>query len=197
MADQDFDLVKACQDNDEKAFEQLVTKYKMPVFKIIYSVIGQKLGAQEADDIAQEVFIKVYSNIRSFKFKSSFSTWLYRVAYNECINRARNKKDKFISLDSAFNEDESLQLRNVLRDNSPNIENSALLRELQELIRAAINSLPRKFAMALTLVELEDMSYTEAAQIMDISVNKLKVWLFRARAKLKKKLQPLEKIYGN
>src|SRR3989339_189637 len=147
--DQDLLLVKAAQANDDGAFEQLVTRYKTGIFKIIYSVIGQPLGAREADDIAQEVFLKVYSHIGSFKFKSAFSTWLYRIAYNECISHLKRKKNKFISLDSILGEDESLKLQDVLRDKSLGIENAEAVKELQSLIRAAINSLPEKFALVL------------------------------------------------
>ncbi|OGS21954.1 MAG: hypothetical protein A3J83_00845 [Elusimicrobia bacterium RIFOXYA2_FULL_40_6] len=185
LMNEDFALVEAFKKNDQQAFEQLVTKYKSNIFKTIYSVIGNQ---QEADDIAQEVFIKVYFNLGSFKFRSALSTWLYRIAYNETIDYARKHKNRFVSLDKELIEGEITTVGDLLHDPNLGIENQMLVKEVQERVKNAVNSLPKKYDMVLTMIDLNNLSYNETAEIMNISVNKLKVWLFRARKMLMKKI---------
>ncbi|MBU0600745.1 MAG: sigma-70 family RNA polymerase sigma factor [Elusimicrobia bacterium] len=185
LKNEDFRLVEAFKNNDQQAFEQLVSKYKSNVFKTIYSVIGNQ---QEADDIAQEVFLKVYSYLGSFKFQSALSTWLYRITYNETIDYIKKHKNRFVSLDKEINEGEVLTVGDLLHDTGLSVENQMLVKEVQSRVRSTISSLPKKYDMVLTMVDLNNLSYNEAAEIMNISVNKLKVWLFRAHKMLMNKI---------
>ncbi|OGS21932.1 MAG: hypothetical protein A2252_04135 [Elusimicrobia bacterium RIFOXYA2_FULL_39_19] len=189
---EDIKLLEAFKQGDMQAFETLVIKYKTPVFKAIYTIVG---NVQEADDIAQEVFIKVFNNAGSFKFQSSFYTWLYRITYNECFDYMKKHKKKFVSLESELNDEELTSLLDILKDDSVSIENQLISTELQGLVIKELNSLPEKYAKVLTLIELQQLSYKETAELMNISVNKLKVWMFRARTKLKNKLEPLYNKY--
>jgi len=183
--EEDFKLLTKFKQGDQEAFASLVKKYKMAVFNTIYSIIGD---TQEADDIAQEVFLKVYTKAGSFKRKSSFSTWLYKITVNKCIDELRKRKNKIISLETEFDEDEKLKLKDVLASKEGDITEEWEKEELEDTIQKAINSLPEKDRIILTLKEIENLSYKEISQIMKISLDKVKVWLFRARQKLKEKL---------
>jgi RNA polymerase sigma-70 factor (ECF subfamily) len=183
--EEDFELLAKFKKGDQQAFELLVRKYKTTVFNTIYSIMG---NAQEADDIAQEVFLKVYTKADSFKGESSFSTWLYRVTVNRCIDELRRRKNKIISYETEFNQEEKLKLKDVLASRENDITEKLRQKELQDIIQKAMNSLPEKYRIILTLKEIEGLSYKEISQIMKISLAKVKIWLFRARQKLKGKL---------
>jgi len=183
--EEDFELLAKFKKGDQHAFELLVRKHTITVFNTIYSIIGD---AQEADDIAQEVFLKVYTKAGSFKGKSSFSTWLYRITVNRCVDELRKKNKKIISYETEFNEEEKLKLKDVLAGKEGDITEELRQKELQDIIQKAMNSLPEKYRIILTLKEMEGLSYIEISKIMKISLAKVKIWLFRARQKLKEKL---------
>lgn len=183
--EEDFELLAKFKKGDQQAFELLVRKYKTTVYNTIYSIIG---NAQEADDIAQEVFLKVYTKAGSFKGKSSFATWLYRITVNRCVDELRRRKNKIISYETEFNQEEKLKLKDVLASRENDITEKLRQKELQDIIQKAVNSLPEKYRIILTLKEIEGLSYKEISQIMKISLAKVKIWLFRARQKLKGKL---------
>ncbi len=183
--EEDFELLTRFKKGDQHAFELLVRKYKTTVFNTIYSIIG---NTQEADDIAQEVFLKVYTRAGSFKGKSSFSTWLYRITVNKCVDELRKRNDKIISYETEFNEEEKLKLKDVLASRENDSTQELIRKELQDIIQKAMNSLSEKYRIILTLKEIEGLSYNEISRIMKISLAKVKIWLFRARQKLKEKL---------
>jgi len=183
--EEDFELLAKFKKGDRQAFELLVRKHKTTVFNTIYSIIG---NAQEADDIAQEVFLKVYTKAGSFKGKSSFSTWLYRITVNKCVDELRKINNKVISYETEFNEEEKLKLKDVLASKEKDSTEELRQKELQDIIQKAMNSLPEKYRIILTLREIEGLSYNEISQIMKISLDKVKIWLLRARQKLKEKL---------
>ncbi|MQY65285.1 MAG: sigma-70 family RNA polymerase sigma factor [Clostridia bacterium] len=183
--EEDFELLAKFKKGDQQAFELLVRKYKTTVFNTIYSIMG---NAQEADDTAQEVFLKVYTKADSFKGESSFSTWLYRITINRCVDELRRRKNKIISYETEFNQEEKLKLKDVLASKERDITEELRKNELQDIIQKAINSLPEKYRIIITLKEMEGLSYIEISQIMKISLAKVKIWLFRARQKLKGKL---------
>ncbi len=182
----DSELLYRIKKGDQKAFEELVKKHKINVFNIVYSIIGD---TQELNDIMQEVFIKVYEKINAFKENSSFSTWLYRITVNKCIDELRKKKNRFLSYESELSEDEKLKLKNAISDSEENIIDNLRKKELQEIVRKTINTLPEKYCVAITLKEIDNLSYKEISEIMKISENRVKVLLFRARQKLKEKLK--------
>ena len=183
--EEDFELLVKVKKGDQQAFELLVRKYKMTVYNTIHSIIGND---QEADDIAQEVFLKVYTKADSFKGKSSFSTWLYRITVNRCVDELRKRNNKIISYETEFDEEEKLKLKDVLASKEGDITEELKQKELQDIIQKAMNSLPEKYRIILTLKEIEGLSYTEISKIMKISLAKVKIWLFRARQKLKEEL---------
>jgi RNA polymerase sigma-70 factor (ECF subfamily) len=176
--DTDVDLVKLIAEGDEKAFEQIVLKYQQAVFNTVYRYTGNQ---DDVQDLAQEIFIKVWRNAAKFKGKSKFSTWLYRVVVNHCINYRRKHKRKHTSLDELAEKGitpESLKV-------TPDWERKRRV----ELVRKAVDDLPDRQRMALVLSQYEGRSYKEIAEIMKVSLSAVESLIFRARSALRDKFE--------
>jgi len=178
--DPDTEIVKKVAEGDENAFEELVKKYEHSVFNTIYRYIG---NTDEAHDIAQEVFIKVWRHVKSFKGKSKFSTWLYRIVVNQCLNYRSKHKEKLISLEETT---EKGKIPESLK-----VEINFEHRRKAEIVRKAIDDLPGRQRIALILSKLESKTYAEIAQIMGVSLSSVESLIFRAKENLKRKLLPL------
>ena len=175
--DADAELIAATAAGDADAFEQLVRKYERPVSSTIYRYVGDRAAAE---DVAKEVFLKVWRRARSFRGKSSFSTWLYLIAVNQCLNfRDTRRRKRTEPLDASF------------PDGRPGVEERYEKETKSRLVRAAVDELPGKQRMALVLSKFEGRSYKEIAQIMGASLASVESLIFRARQNLKKALLPL------
>lgn len=171
-------LIMSFLSGNDKAFEKLVDKYKNKVFNIIYRVLGND---KFSEDIAQEVFIKVFRDLRKFKGKSSFSTWLYRIVVNRCIDETKKHKYKY---EKNFTDEEKEYIDMVFSDGydmTKNFESN----EIKSVVHKSLAQLDAKYRMIVNLRDIEGFSYQEISEIMNISVEKVKIWLFRARAQLK------------
>lgn len=170
----DTALVRACQRGDIEAFEQIFRVYRNPVFRLAYRFTGNR---DDAEDLTQEIFLKVFENIGSFRYESSFATWLYRIAVNTCMNFQRDKKPA-----------ESL---GVTDDLGSSVSPEAICErgELQRKIEAEIASLPSPLKIAFLLVVVEGMTYREASEILSLSVDALRMRVSRARQILREKLK--------
>jgi RNA polymerase sigma-70 factor (ECF subfamily) len=170
----DIALVRACQRGDIEAFEQIFRVYRNPVFRLAYRFTGNR---DDAEDLTQEIFLKVFENIGSFRYESSFATWLYRIAVNTCMNFQRDKKPA-----------ESL---GVTDDLGSSVSPEAICErgELQRKIEAEIASLPNPLKIAFLLVVVEGMTYREASEILGLSVDALRMRVSRARQILREKLK--------
>lgn len=170
----DTALVRACQRGDIEAFEQIFRVYRNPVFRLAYRFTGNR---DDAEDLTQEIFLKVFENIGSFRYESSFATWLYRIAVNTCMNFQRDKKPA-----------ESL---GVTDDLGSSVSPEAICErgELQRKIEAEIASLPNPLKIAFLLVVVEGMTYREASEILGLSVDALRMRVSRARQILREKLK--------
>jgi RNA polymerase sigma factor, sigma-70 family len=184
----DLQLISFAREGRLEAFESLITKYKDKIYNIAYSYTANH---SESDDITQNVFLKVYSNLDSFKGNSAFSTWLYRITVNECYNGLKKRKNNLLSLDAQIKETGEACLKDIIADSKSNAEETALKTETQIRIRKTVLSLPDKYRMIITLRDIEDIPYGEISKIMNISQDKVKVWLFRARNKLKENLKEI------
>ncbi len=175
--DPDAELAAAVAAGDADAFEKLVEKYERPVLSTIYRYVGDRVAAQ---DVAQEVFLKVWRRARSFKGRSSFSTWLYRVVVNQCLNfRQKRARSKSVPLDES------------LVRGGPGPDERLDAARKAATVRAAVDELPARQRMALILSKFEGRSYREIAEIMRTSTPSVESLIFRARRALKKKLLPL------
>jgi RNA polymerase sigma-70 factor (ECF subfamily) len=174
--DDDFSLIKRFIDGDELVFSELLKRHKEKVRNIIYLTLSNTDGV---DDIAQEVFITVYRHLRSFRFESQFTTWLYRITINKCKDHLRKKNIRSIFL--------------PLKDDEPVFESINEDTDIKHIVRSAIATLPDKLRIPLVLKDLEGFSYQEIADTMECEIGTVKSRIFRAREALKKILKPLEK----
>jgi len=181
----DTDLLTEIKHGNEDAFRKLVEKYKPKVFNTIYSIMGD---TQDMEDIAQNVFIQVYTSINSFKEESSISTWIYRITVNKCIDELRKRKIKFISYETELISEEKLKLEDIISSKEDDVVDKIDKKELGEIIQKILDSLPEKYRIILTLKEIDGLSYKEISEVMNISISKVKIWLFRARQQMKNRL---------
>ncbi|RAU17763.1 RNA polymerase sigma factor RpoE [Nitrincola tibetensis] len=182
-------LVERVQAGDKRAFDLLVKKYQHKIIGLISRYIYDQ---HEALDVAQESFIKAYRALPKFRGDSAFYTWLYRIAINTAknhlVSRGRRPPDTDIDVMDAQYFDGDTELRDI---ESP--ENSLYRDELQGVINRVLDKLPEDLRAALTLRELEGMSYEEIAQIMDCPVGTVRSRIFRAREAIDNEIAPLLK----
>lgn len=185
--DVDQQLVERVQKGDKRAFDLLVVKYQHKIFAVISRFIRDHA---EVQDVAQDAFIKAYRALPNFRGESAFYTWMYRIAINTAKNYlvARNRRPpasdvdvddaEFFAGNDAMHEMNTPE-RNLLRD------------ELQTVIDQAFRDLPDDLRMAVTLREIDGLSYEEIAEAMDCPIGTVRSRIFRAREAIDKKIQPL------
>lgn len=187
--DNDAYLVERALDNDLAAFEKLVSRYQS---KIVSYATRMLSDADEAEDVAQEAFVKAYRSLESFRGASSFSTWLYRIATNLCIDRVRKRKrspQQAYSLDEPMDKDEERGGRDVPDDSgepSKNIERE----ELKAQVRQTVAEMPEKLRSVLVMCDIQGMSYDDIAGVLDCPIGTVKSRLFHARADLARRMRP-------
>lgn len=185
----DKDLVLRVQQGDKSAFDLLVVKYQ---YKIVQLVNRYVKDPSEAQDVAQESFIKAYRAIGNFRGDSAFYTWLYRIAINTAknylVSRSRRRSDYEIDIDDAEQIQNAPELKGM---DTP--EQHLMNEEILETIKAAIEKLPEEMRIAITLREFEGMSYEEIADAMECPVGTVRSRIFRAREAIDNKLTPLLK----
>jgi RNA polymerase sigma-70 factor (ECF subfamily) len=185
-------LVQRVQAADEMAFREIVERYQSKVFSIIYGILRNH---NDAEDIAQQVFTKVYFSIRSFDFRSSLLTWIYKITVNECYDYLRKKKVRRLVYESDFSQEDALRVENSepARDQRPPVDVTLAQRDLAMKLLAR---LPEQERTLLLMKEVEGHSVEELAEMTGINENTIKVKLFRARQKLLKVAQRLGRPRG-
>ncbi len=173
MREIDDALLRACQQGDMRAFERLFQIYREPIFRLAYRFTGNR---DDAEDLTQDIFVKVFERICSFRHESSFTTWLYRLAVNTCLNFKRDAKQT-----------ESLGVIDELEE-ATNPETICEQIELQRKVEAEIAALPQALKVAFVLVVLEGMPYRDVAEILDLTVDAVRMRVSRARQILREKL---------
>lgn len=183
----DNELVLRVQQGDKRAFDLLVIKYQHRIIQLVNRYVKDP---SEAQDVAQEAFIKAYRALPEFRGDSAFYTWLYRIAINTAKNflvaRSRRSGDFELDVQDAEQVENAPQLQGM---DTP--EQLLLNDEILRTINAAIEELPEDMRMAIMLREIEGMSYEEIAQIMGCPVGTIRSRLFRAREAIDKQLNPL------
>ena len=175
-------LIEQVLAGNHEAFAQLVETYEKPIYNLCLRMCG---NTEDAKDLAQESFVKAWRGLRFYKFEAAFSTWLYRLASNVCIDFLRRQKRRpSVSLTVEQDDAETVELE--IADSQPVPEEQVLHREVRSEIAAAMNCLEEEFRMILTLRVIEELSYEEIANIMDLKIGTVKSRLARARIKLKK-----------
>lgn len=167
-------LIKKALEGDSKAFGQLVQKYQAFVFTIVIRIVKVR---EEAEEVAQDTFIKAYESLSSFRGDSKFSSWLYSIAYRKALDALRkNKKINNLELIEEITEDDTSTIENALTY----IEE----KERKEVIQKCIKELPEQEAAIITFFYFEELSIKEISKITELSEDNVKVKLFRSRKKM-------------
>jgi RNA polymerase sigma-70 factor (ECF subfamily) len=182
---EEADLVRRVQARDELAFREIVDRYQSKIFNIIYGILRNR---NDAEDIAQQVFAKIYFSINSFDFRSSLLTWIYKITVNECYDYLRKKKVRKLVYESDFGDEESQNLERQEPDSARPVDIVLANRDLVVKLLSKISAEDRNLML---LKEVEGHSVEELAAMTGLNENTIKVKLFRARQKLLKAAQRL------
>ena len=185
MGENEKKLVEKAKSGDIKAFEKLIEDHQKKVFNIALRMIGDY---DEASELAQEAFLKAYKSIKSFKGDSLFSTWIYKITTNVCLDEIRRKRKKLISLDEDIEHDGS-EFKRQIKDHSPGPESLAENNELKRMVKESINLLPEDYKIVIVLRDIQGFSYEEISRIIKCPIGTVKSRINRARRALKKILQ--------
>lgn len=189
---QEGTLVHRAQAGEEAAFREIVERYQTKVFSIIHGIVRQR---NDVEDIAQQVFAKVYFSLRKFDFRSSLITWVYKITVNECYDYLRKRKVRKLVYESDLSEDEVRRTENSepAIDHRP-LADSNLAR--QDYVTKLLSKVSEEERTLLMLKEVEGHSVEELAGMTGMNENTIKVKLFRARQKLLKAAQRLDRAPG-
>ncbi|MDP2998532.1 MAG: RNA polymerase sigma factor [Bryobacterales bacterium] len=174
------------------AFREIVERYQAKVYSIIFGILRNR---NDAEDIAQQVFAKVYFSMGNFDFRSSLLTWIYKITVNECYDYLRKKRVRKLVYESDFSEEESLLMQNseAAMDHRPAVDTQLAQRDFVLKLLAKVSEEDRNLML---LKEVEGHSVDELARMTGMNENTIKVKLFRARQKLLKAAQRLSRLPG-
>jgi len=175
-------IIKELQNGSEAAFRELVNNYQKMVVNTCFGFVH---NTQDAEDIAQEVFIEVYRSVGKFRSDSRLSTWIYRIAVNKSLNYIRdNKKNRWLQVFSGKEKNTNMPEAEKSSDPAGGIEDM----QRADLLYKVIDKLPDKQKTAFTLNKYEDLSYKEISEIMELSLSSVESLIHRAKVNLQKKL---------
>jgi RNA polymerase sigma-70 factor (ECF subfamily) len=178
-------LARRALKGDQQAFAEIVALYQDKLYHMAFRMLGSR---QEAEDVTQEAFLRVYRNLDRYDESMKFSTWIYRIATNLCIDRLRKRKAIY-SLDAESNEHEGLDGYALIPSDNRTPESETLLTETQRIVREAIDTLPAKYKSVMVLRYLHDLSLQEIGEVLDMPVTTVKTRVHRGREFLRKKLE--------
>ena len=182
---EDDQLVKRAIGGDEQAYRELVDKYERALYFHILKMIKDK---EQVEDLVQETFVKAFDNLKSYSTNYAFSTWLYRIATNHTIDYLRKKKLQTMSIDEPVKTKEG-DMRMQLPDESAETDRKIIRKQRQSMVREAIKDLPPKYRRVIEMRHMEEKSYQEIADILDLPLGTVKAHIFRARELLYKSLK--------
>lgn len=177
--------IRQVKSGDQNAFSEIVELYKDKVYILCYRMLG---NSHEAEDIAQEAFIRAYMNIDSYNIDKKFSTWLYRIATNLSIDRIRKKKPDFY-LDAEVKGTEGLTMYSQVASDTPLPEDEVESLELQQSVQEEILKLPEKYRAVIVLKYIEELSLKEISDILGLPISTIKTRIHRGREALRKQLR--------
>jgi RNA polymerase sigma-70 factor, ECF subfamily len=187
LSPSDTKLLRGLRAGIEEAYEELLAKYQQPVYGMVYRLLGNQ---NDACDVVQEVFLKVFRGVASFRERSSLRTWIYRIAVNEAHNHRRwfgrhCKREVAIAGDDS----ERGQTFDFAADPGRSPFDCASDRETRLLVESALKHINPTFGAAVVLRDIEDLSYEEIAEILEVSLGTVKSRILRGRAALRRELQ--------
>lgn len=183
----DLELVRRAQRGERGAFDLLVLRYQHKVVKLVARLLRDPA---EAEDVAQEAFVKAYRALSTFRGDSQFYTWLYRIAVNTARNSIASRQRRPVDYEADLSENEQTAVETRMRhDDTP--EAAALSEEIRQTVGRAVEALPEDLRTAIMLREIEGLSYEEIATAMDCPVGTVRSRIFRAREAIDRQLKPL------
>ncbi|HEX3376271.1 MAG TPA: sigma-70 family RNA polymerase sigma factor [Candidatus Acidoferrales bacterium] len=190
MARTDVQLMLDVKAGDEQSFELLLRKYRTPLVNFLYRMVR---NTAVAEDLAQEVFLRVYRARGEYAPSAKFTTWMFRIATNLALNSVRDNRHRQmeISIDQTMDTGEDEQPPMEIPDRAPTVEQELVARSRAEMIMKAIHTLPEKQRAAVLLHKYQEMDYDEIARVLECSESALKSLLFRAYESLRTELAPL------
>lgn len=176
--------IKQVLKGDQNVYEDIVNLYQHKLYQVCYRMLGSK---EEAEDITQEAFVRAYINLHSFDQKRKFSTWLYRIATNLCIDRIRKKKPDYY-LDAEVAGTDGLDMYSQIAADEKLPEETIEQMELQDRIQYEISRLPDKYRAVIVLKYIEELSLQEISEILEMPLGTVKTRIHRGREALRKQL---------
>jgi len=181
----DVDLVRRAVQGEKKAYDELIRLYKDAVFNIVFRMVRNK---QEAEDLTQETFIKAFQSLGSFNEAYAFSTWLFKIATNNCIDFFRKRKLKTYSMEQQIRY-KNEEFKHEYADSGKTAVEEMIDSEKTKMIKQAIEQLPEKYCQVIQLRHQQEKSYDEIATLLNLPLGTVKARIFRARELLKKSLK--------
>jgi RNA polymerase sigma-70 factor (ECF subfamily) len=182
----DLDLVRALQDGSEGAYETLLSRFQQPVYNLALRLLND---SSDAADVVQEVFLKVFRNVGSFRGQSSLKTWIYRITVNEAHNQRRwffRHRQREVGLNEE--PEEARSIAQILPDGSQSPFDYVFDRERQDLIQSALAKINPSFREVVVLRDIADLSYDEIAEVLQLSLGTVKSRILRGRDALRQEL---------
>jgi RNA polymerase sigma factor (sigma-70 family) len=174
----DFLLVQKARENDQKAFAELMKRYRKSVYHLILKMVRHP---EDAEDLTLEAFSRAFKNLARFNPEYTFSTWLFRIATNNCIDFLRKKKLSTMSIDGTFKDDNGDDVGMDIKDGNLDPENESIKLEKIEIVQQLVSKLPPKYQTLVRMRYFEELSYDEIAVELDAPLGTVKAQLHRAR----------------
>lgn len=187
----DSRLIQLSQDGDQEAFAQLLERYANQIYRLCYRMLGNQ---HEAEDAVQETFLRVHMNLDRYDGNYKFSTWIFRICTNLCIDRLRKRKKTAYSLDSQMNDEEGTDGYAFLESKELTPEAQLILSESQRTVRRLIDDLPEKYKSIIVLRYLQDLSVKEISEVTGMPESTVKTRMHRGRELLRRKLK-IESVF--
>ena len=178
-------LIRRLRRRDERAFTEMVRAYQDRVFALCIRMLGDRA---EAEDVSQEVFVTVFKSIDSFRGDARFSTWLYRVTANHCKNRIKYLARRHHRSKQDIDDTRETDIARPMTDPHPRPDRAAEGAQMERIIRAALTEIDEDHRVVIILRDIEQLSYGEIAEILEVAEGTVKSRLFRARAALKQRI---------
>jgi len=188
-AEEDRILVSAAKSGDQKAFEDLMKKYRKSVY---YMLLKMVYNPDDAEDLTQEAFAKAFTSLHKFDSKFAFSTWLFRMATNNCIDFIRKKKLLTYSIDQPVDEDSDRPFFIDIRDKNYNPNEEMIHSERSQIIHEAVEKLPQRYKILVQMRYFDEKAYEELADELNLPLGTVKAQLHRARELLNELLANIE-----
>ncbi|MFM2268389.1 MAG: polymerase sigma-24 factor [Bacteroidota bacterium] len=185
-ASDDYRLVQQAVAGDQKAYEILWTRYRHSVFHAMYKMVNNR---DDAEDLAIEAMGKAFNKLASYAPNYAFSTWLFRIAINNCIDYIRRKKLQTLSMDEPFEPGSGYDLSHTIADSDLGPEHAMIYEQKLALVRRLVGQLSEKYRLMIELRYFEELSYEEIAQELNLPLGTVKAQLFRAKEILHGMLQ--------